>query len=144
MWDVIIPSSLRLLLKMWIWYRYRKRKLLAPWWRIIGFYKKVQIKTQSKKLCITRTNDSKLFNKNCTQENVKCHFQHWTSDWTGKLQEYHFPLKETETFQASSDEVIVIYSEKMANYIKEHVWKLHYRLTSSQIVFRDFKYLLRF
>ena len=63
MWDVIIPSSLRLLLKMWIWYRYRNRKLLAPWWRIIGFYKKVHIKTQSKKLCITRTNDSKLFNK---------------------------------------------------------------------------------
>ena len=34
-WVVIIPYSLRLLLKVWIWYRCQNRKLLSPWRRII-------------------------------------------------------------------------------------------------------------
>ena len=45
--------------------------------------------------------------------------------------------------------------KKKTKYMKEYVWKryfrklaggisrLHYRLTSLQIIFRDFKYLLR-
>ena len=36
-WDVIIPSLLRLLLKVWIWFRCQNRKFLSPWWRIISF-----------------------------------------------------------------------------------------------------------
>ena len=36
-WGVIIPSSLRLLLKVWIWSRCQNRKCLSPWWRIISF-----------------------------------------------------------------------------------------------------------
>ena len=37
-WDFIIPSSLRLLLKVWIWFRFQNRKFLSPaWWRIISF-----------------------------------------------------------------------------------------------------------
>ena len=37
-WDFILPSSLRLLLKVWIWFRFQNRKFLSPaWWRIISF-----------------------------------------------------------------------------------------------------------
>ena len=53
------------------------------------FYKKVHMKTQSNKkscnLCITvlqETKNSNLFDKKCTQENVKCHIQHEES-WFG-------------------------------------------------------------
>ena len=48
----------------------------------LGFYKKVNIKTQSKKkdvlviFILQETKNSNLFNKNCTQENAKCHIQH--------------------------------------------------------------------
>ena len=48
----------------------------------IRFLKKVHIKTQSKKkdvfliFIFQETKDSNLFDKNCTQENVKCHIQH--------------------------------------------------------------------
>ena len=48
-WDAIISSSLRLLLKVWIWHRCQNRKLSSRWWRKITFLKKVHIKTQSKK-----------------------------------------------------------------------------------------------
>ena len=44
-WDVIISSSLRLLSKVWIWYRCQNRKLISPWWNHhdgeqLGFYNK--------------------------------------------------------------------------------------------------------
>ena len=61
------------------------------------------------------------------------------------------------SLKASLEEVIVKHSEKIkVKYMKEDAWKsffvnlqagisqLHYRLTSSQTIFRDFKYLLRF
>ena len=35
----------------------------------------MDIKTKSKTLYITRKKDSNLFDKKCTQENVKCHIQ---------------------------------------------------------------------
>ena len=57
-WDISIPSSLRLLLKVWIWYRCQNRKLLSPWWRTIRFlWKKVHIKTYSKRLYIARNKE---------------------------------------------------------------------------------------
>ena len=47
------------------------------------FVKKMHIKTQSKKKDVTeifillqKTENSNLFDKNCNQENVKCHIQH--------------------------------------------------------------------
>ena len=129
---------------------------------------KVHIKTQSKKLYITRDEGFRFtaFDKTCTQENVKCQIQHddswlrWIVIEQVNYKEYYFRWKKlySHTFKTSLDEVIVMYSEKMnAKYMKEDVWKcfffvnlqagisqLHYRLTSSQIAFRDFKYLLRF
>ena len=50
-WDVIISSSLRLLLKVWIWYRCQNT--VENYYHYdreqLDFYKKVHIKTQSKK-----------------------------------------------------------------------------------------------
>ena len=48
----------------------------------LGFYKKIHIKTLSKKKDVLvifisqETKNSNLFDKNCTQENVKCHIEH--------------------------------------------------------------------
>ena len=48
----------------------------------LGFYKKAHIKTHSKKkdvrvtFILQETKNSNLFEKNCTQENVKYHIQH--------------------------------------------------------------------
>ena len=47
----------------------------------LGFYKKVHIKAQSIKdvlviFILQGTKNSNLFDKNCTQENVKCYIQH--------------------------------------------------------------------
>ena len=56
-----------------------------------GFHEKVRIKTQSKKkdvlimfILLQKTKNSNLFDKSCTQENVKCHIQHEESwlRWT--------------------------------------------------------------
>ena len=53
------------------------------------FHKKVHIKTQSNKkdvfvifILLQETKNSSLFDKNCTQENVKCHILHEES-WFG-------------------------------------------------------------
>ena len=48
----------------------------------LGFYKKEHIKTLSKKkdvfviFMLQETNNFNLFDKNCTQENVKCQISH--------------------------------------------------------------------
>ena len=79
-------------------------------------------------------------------------------NWTGKLTLLFalFPERNrahSHISKASSEEVIVPYSGKMkAKYSNEDVWmsflfvnlpvgiaQLHYRLTYSQIVFRDFE-----
>ena len=118
-----------------------KQKIISPWWRL-GFYRKSNI-------------------KNCTQENVKCRIQH-EDNWLRWIvieqvikSNTTFRWKKlcSHTFKASSEEVIVMHSEKLkAKYTKEDVWKrnlqagisqLHYRLTSSQMVFMRFKYFLR-
>ena len=50
-WDVVISSSMRLLMKVWIWYRRQNR--IENYYHHdgeqFGFYKKDHIKTQSKK-----------------------------------------------------------------------------------------------
>ena len=52
-WDVIISSSLRLLLKVWIWYRCQNR--IENYYQHdgeqLGFYKKVHIKRQHRAGC---------------------------------------------------------------------------------------------
>ena len=91
-WDVIISSSLRLLLKVWISYRCQNRieKYYQHDGEQLDFGKKVHIKIQSKKKslhCKKR--------KNCTQENIKCHIQHEESwlRWIAIEQVTHyFPL----------------------------------------------------
>ena len=47
----------------------------------LGFYKKAYVKTGGKKkhvrvLQVNETKNSNLFDKNHTQENVKCHIEH--------------------------------------------------------------------
>ena len=48
----------------------------------LGFYEKIHIKTQSKKndvlviFILQETKNFNLFDKNCNQENVKCHISH--------------------------------------------------------------------
>ena len=93
-WDVVISSSLRLLMKVWIWYRCQNR--IENYYHHdeeqLGFYKKVHIKTQSmskKKDVLAILHGAKqmsfnLFDKNCTQENVQLHFQHGES-WLGGI-----------------------------------------------------------
>ena len=86
-WDVIISSSLRLLLKVWIWYRCQNRienYYQHDWEQLDGFYKKNTI--------------SNLFDKNYTQKNVKCHIQHeeswlrWIVIEQVNYKKYYFPL----------------------------------------------------
>ena len=50
-WDVVISSSLWLLMKVWIWYRWQSRieNCYHHDGKQLGFYKMVDIKTQSKK-----------------------------------------------------------------------------------------------
>ena len=54
-WDILIFSSSRLLLKVWIWYRCQNRKLLSPLWRAIRFLEKSKFqnphKLSEKKAC---------------------------------------------------------------------------------------------
>ena len=97
-WDVIISSSSRLLLTVWIWYRCHKR--IENYYHQNGeqscFYKKVHIKTKSKRndvLVIFVLQQMK--NSTYTQENVKSHIQHGESwlRWTVIEQENcYFPL----------------------------------------------------
>ena len=136
------------------------------------FYKKVHIKTQSKMkdvlvifiLLLEMKNSKFFFDKNCTQENIKCHNWTWRKltwmncNWTGKLQvtllSAYISRKKlcSLTLKAPSEEVILTYSAKMkAKYIKEDVWKsffiqlqvnisqLHNRLTSPQTDYSNFK-----
>ena len=49
-WDVIISSSLRLLLKVWIWYRYQNRKLYHHDGEQLLFYSAYQ-NTEQKEGC---------------------------------------------------------------------------------------------
>ena len=99
--------------------------------------------------------------KNCTQENVKCHIQH-EEKWLGWIVieqvNYYFRLMFLEknsarTLSKPLQKSNRVYSEKMkAKCVKEDVWKslqvgnlqLHYILTSSQIIFRDFNYMNAF
>ena len=105
------------------------------------------IKIQSRKenvlvifVLLQETKNSNLFDKNCIQENVKCHNSGWRKliwmnhNRTGKLQ---VTLLSTcifrkklcsHTFKAASEELIVMYSENMKEkYMKEDVWKSFFR-----------------
>ena len=130
-WDVIISSSLKLLLKVWIWYRCQNRieNYHQHDGEQLGFYSKVHIKTYSKMFFILQeTKNPNLFDKNCAQENVKCHIQHVESwlRWIVIEQVNHYsPLIFPERF---CEKVIVMYSKKMkAKCMKEDVWKSFFR-----------------
>ena len=101
-WDVVISSSLRLLMKVWIWYRHQNR--IENYYHHdeeqLGFYKKVHTKTQSmsKKedvlviLYREKRMSFNLFDKNCTHKKTFQPSSTWRKltwrncDWTGKLQ----------------------------------------------------------
>ena len=78
-WDVIVSWSLRLSLKVWIWYKCQDRigKCYHQDGEQLGFYKKVRINRLSKKKNVLVTfvyqepNNFNLFAKNGTQNNVK-------------------------------------------------------------------------
>ena len=99
-----------------------------------------------------------LFEKNYSQEDVKCHIQHevsWLRWIVIEHVNYYIPLIFPER-NCNRETVIVMYSKKMkAKRMKEDVWKifvnlqvsisqLHNRLTSSRIIFRNFKYMNAF
>ena len=69
-WNVISSPSLRSLLKVWIWFSWQNRKFYPHDGEQLGFYKKVQFKTQSKKkyllviFILQKTNNSNLLEKN--------------------------------------------------------------------------------
>ena len=56
--------------------------LFLHWWEQIGFYKKVRIKICRLKkdvlviFILQEIRHFNLFDKNCTQENMKCYIQH--------------------------------------------------------------------
>ena len=128
---------------MWIWYRCQNRigKHYHHNGEQLGCYKKVHAKTHrlSKKkdviviLVLEKTKNSNLFEKNRTQDNVKCHIKHeerWLRWIVIELVNYKwhyfsfiFPERKY-TLKISSEKVIVMPSEKMkAKYTKEDVWK---------------------
>ena len=81
-WDVMISSFLRLLLKIGTWHSCQNRIEKYHYdGEQLGFYKKVDIKTQrlSKKkdvfviFALQETRNFNLFKKNRTQDNLKCH-----------------------------------------------------------------------
>ena len=92
-WDLVISSSLRLLRKVWIWYRCQNR--MENYYHQdeeqLGFYKKLHrawakhryqnTEHEQKKDVLVILHCKKrisfnLFDKNCTQENVQLHLQH--------------------------------------------------------------------
>ena len=86
-WDVVISSLLGLLMKVLIWNRCQNwiENYYHHDGEQLGFYKKVHIKTKSKKkdvlviFTLQKRNEFQFFNKNCTQENVQLHIQHGES-----------------------------------------------------------------
>ena len=99
-WDVIICSSLRQLMKVWIWYRCQNR--IENYYHQdeeqLGFYKKEHQNTawaKKRMLILHRKKQMSfnLFDKNCTQENVQLHLQHGES-WLGGIQARIQRLKE--------------------------------------------------
>ena len=101
------------------------------------------------------TKNCNLFDKNCTQENVKCQIQHEESWLSGKLQvlllslifpESNCDCTLSKSFERSNrdgfwegeiDEVGCV--KKFFVNLQVGILQLHYWLTSSQIIFRDFK-----
>ena len=88
-WDVVISSSLRLLMKVWIWYRCQNR--IENYYHHdeeqLGFYKKVHIKTQSmskKKNVLVILYRKKRMSFNLFDKNVQLHLQHRES-WLGGI-----------------------------------------------------------
>ena len=127
-------------------------------------------KHRVKSFMLQKTKNSNIFDKNCTQENVTCHIQHedldwlkltWMNrNWTGKLQ-VKLLSSERNCAHTLSKPFPKTQSWCIPRKWRQNTWKwiwkrvflvnlqtgilqLHYRLTFSQIIFRDFKYLLRF
>ena len=84
-WDVIIPSSLRLLLKVWIWYRCQNRKLYHHDGETQNteqkalYYKKQGIAIYLTKTALIRTSNA-IFNTKIVDLDKS------NRDWLGKLQ----------------------------------------------------------
>ena len=82
-WDVVISSSLRLLMKVWIWYRCQNtiKYYFDNNGEQLDFYKNYISKHGAKKrmfllsLHWKKRMISNLFDKSCTQENVQLHIQ---------------------------------------------------------------------
>ena len=75
-------------------------------------------------IMLQETKNSNLFDKNCAQEQVKCHIQHeesWLRWIVNKQVNYYFSLIFPER-HCNRENVIVMYSKKMkAKHMKEDV-----------------------
>ena len=114
----------------------------------LGFYKKVHIKTQSEKrnilavFILQETQSSNLLDKNYILRERKFSYSTWwkfismNRNWTGKLQvillSTYISWKKLclRTFKTSSEEIIVMHSEKM----KANIW----RRISEKVFFVNF------
>ena len=84
------------------WYRCQSNRLYHHDGEQLGFVRNAHIKTQSKKLYITRKEGYQFtaFDKTCTQEIVKCHIQHkdnwlrWIVIEQVNYKQYYFAPKE--------------------------------------------------
>ena len=102
-WDVVISSSLRLLMKVWIWYRCQNR--IENYYHHdeeqLGFYKKVHTKTQSmskkkdvlailrrkKRMSFNLLDKKKLYSRKLSIASSTWRKLTWRNfNWTGKLQ----------------------------------------------------------
>ena len=110
-WDVIISSTLRLLLKVSIWYRCQENYYHDDGEQL-GFYKKVHIiQFIWQKLC-SRGRQSHIQNEEI-----------WVRWIVIKQVNYYFPLTFPER-HCNREKLIVMYYKKMkAKCMKEDVWK---------------------
>ena len=148
-WDVIISSSLRLLLKVWIWYRCQNR--MENYYHHdgeqLGFYIKYLSKHRAG--CSSDLFKQRIpiyLTKNCTQENSKYHIQNeesWLRWIVLEQVNYYFLLKFPErncvhTFRASSEKVIVCilwkWRQNAWRRMCERVFSLTCRLTSRKLI----------
>ena len=114
-WDGTISSSLRLLLKVWIWYGCRNR--IESYYHHVG----EQLGFDEMKRYISKHRagcSCNFYNaRNCTQENVKCHIQHEEKllRWIVTEQvNYYFALIFPErSFARKLSKSIRVYSEKI-------------------------------
>ena len=116
-WDVIISSSLRLLLTVWIWYRCRNRieNYYQYDWQELGFYKKVHMKRTS---FLWNTTGQLLLQKDTLAQIFLCKFCQifrkvflQNISWQPLLAWFFFPFFRSVRFEAENQFIWWSYSK---------------------------------